>query len=355
MSKDIKGIVLGVDALDPRWMKYWFAQGEMPYTRSLVQDGTVDLQNVNSVTAPSHSEPYTHIAWTSIYTGLQPAQHGVTSGPVMMRKHNFAEDVGATLFDDVSDKYKMASFRLPMTWPARPINGWMISGFPAGGRDGKGLTEREVYGLSPDDAPDDFHRMESTRMSHSDDAEYAKTLNNCFKKDRRGLEIFDGLLEGDEDVLMFGTKIADTVGHYFFENIQRGLDEDTELLDLPREERDFATSGAARIGYAAVDYLIEGLIEEYDPEYLWAIGDHGFDRYQENGHHAMPTAYLEYARDEKPAIGDATCITDLRDQMIRRLGLTRQTECFDGEETDTEVTQEEIDQVTQQLEDLGYM
>lgn len=344
-SDMVDAVVLGIDALDARWVKLWLSQGKMPYLRQLVADSRSTLKEVDSLKAPGHSYPVTHIAWSSIYTGLKPTSHGVTTSPVKMRKHSFAEDIGATLFDDVSAEMGLCSFRMPMTWPARPVNGFMVSGYPAGGRDGNEATEREVYGIEPDDLPSDFHRLEETQMSKSG-TENPKSVASLINKDMRGVEVLDELHD-DEEVLFFGTQLTDHVGHFFFEK----KDEDVE--DLPDSEKDFAMSNSARAAYSAVDDLIQHFIDKYDPDYLWAIGDHGFMRHQSN--HSMHTALIEYSRNNEPGLSMVDNISEFRAMVTRRLDIDQVSEQYDGQDTDTDVTEEEMEQVTEKLEDLGYM
>jgi hypothetical protein len=226
----------------------------------------------------------------------------------------------------------------------------MISGYPAGGRDGKQATEREVYGIEPDELPDDFHRLEETKMSNAKNSDNPKSVKRLVMKDKRGLEILDEVMDDDVDYLAFGTQITDHLGHLFFKGVKP--EDDRDLLDLDEEERDFATSRHCRGGYSAVDELIQAVIDKYDPSYIWAIGDHGFLRHDDG--HSMRTALIEYRKDEDPDLSDAGCITDLRSIIRDRLDLPWIRESYSGE-TDTEVTEEEMEQVEDKLEELGYL
>ncbi len=124
-------LILGLDGMAPDLIQQWIAAGELPAFAALRRAGSFGLlrSSVNSVT-PS--------AWTSMATGVGPGQHGL---------FNFVEYVPAThtlLLPD-SRRRRMPTIwelagdagrrccilRVPMTFPATPVNGWLVAGILA--------------------------------------------------------------------------------------------------------------------------------------------------------------------------------------------------------------------------------
>lgn len=61
-------VVLGLDGMDPDWVRDWI--GQLPNLRRLAEAGTfTDLQTVDP--------PQSAVAWSSFTTGLEPARHGL--------------------------------------------------------------------------------------------------------------------------------------------------------------------------------------------------------------------------------------------------------------------------------------
>jgi hypothetical protein len=73
---------------------------------------------------PFHTGP----CWTSIYTGVFPQQHGITSGG-WTKGVSYAENIKVpTLWQKIPS---IGVFNMPMTWRPYKVDGWMVSGFPA--------------------------------------------------------------------------------------------------------------------------------------------------------------------------------------------------------------------------------
>jgi predicted AlkP superfamily phosphohydrolase/phosphomutase len=112
------------DVLDPM-----MDSGRMPTLKAFIENGAAGVLN-------STKPPITPAAWTTFMTGKGPGKHGI----VDFEKYNVAkhqltfnstyEIREKTLWELLSDKgLRVGSVNVPMTYPPKPVNGFMISGF----------------------------------------------------------------------------------------------------------------------------------------------------------------------------------------------------------------------------------
>lgn len=144
MKKDsyIKGLrllIIGLDGATFDVIKPMIAAGELPHLASLMAEGTHgELQS----TVP----PISPAAWTSFMTGVNPGQHGILGFLIYnpLRYNVEAKPLtsmslaGRTFFDLLGEaRHRLVVVTVPLTYPAWPINGCMISGPPCsdGGAD----------------------------------------------------------------------------------------------------------------------------------------------------------------------------------------------------------------------------
>ena len=135
-------LVIGLDGATFTWLRPLAASGRLPTLSALMASGASGcLESI----IPPHTGP----AWPSMITGRNPGKHGIfyferydvasygcldgfsTSEPL----------VGRTIFDIASASgMRVAALRVPMTYPAWPVNGVMASGYPSPGE-----TDRYAY------------------------------------------------------------------------------------------------------------------------------------------------------------------------------------------------------------------
>ena len=120
-----KLLVIGIDGMEPRLVQHWLPQ--LPNMAALAQGGVI--QPIASV-FPADSLP----AWTTIYTGQHPAEHGLietidyltTTGLDAGQPTRFA---GQTFWDEASRRGKrVCVVNAFMAYPVWPVNGVMVSG-----------------------------------------------------------------------------------------------------------------------------------------------------------------------------------------------------------------------------------
>ncbi len=123
-------LVIGLDSAPLSLLVPWMKGGHLPNLSRIFEMGSYgDL----------YSEiPVTPVAWSSIYTGKNPGKHGILG----FRNHKPGTydhvGVNSTLRDakdvwEVAGSYgkKVVVVNTPLTYPPRPVNGYLVCGFMA--------------------------------------------------------------------------------------------------------------------------------------------------------------------------------------------------------------------------------
>ena len=121
-------LVIGLDGVTFDLIEPWAQAGHLPNLARLMAEGAWGRMQS---TIPAHSAP----AWTTFATGLLPGRHGLYFflGPSRDSKYFrpvSAESIrGRTLWDLSSEQgRRVGMLNVPMTYPPRPVNGFMIAG-----------------------------------------------------------------------------------------------------------------------------------------------------------------------------------------------------------------------------------
>jgi predicted AlkP superfamily phosphohydrolase/phosphomutase len=123
-------VVLGLDGLSRSLALRLARKGGFEYLRSLCSPGCSPI----SAELPELSP----VNWTSFYTAAGPEEHGIygfTSIDPRTYSLSFADFTQVrcrTVFDRLAERgFTSRVINLPNTYPARPIGGWLVSGFTA--------------------------------------------------------------------------------------------------------------------------------------------------------------------------------------------------------------------------------
>jgi len=161
-----RAFVLGIDGVPWDLLQEWGKAGELPNVRRLLEEGA---------TGPlmSTTPPTTPLAWPSIATGTWADKHGIygfhaLEGDYTHRMYTGADRNQPALWDILTPA---VTANVPMTYPAREIDGAMVSGMMTPGTD-EGFTaptdlreeiEREIpdyrIGLDWNEYTDDPNRF----------------------------------------------------------------------------------------------------------------------------------------------------------------------------------------------------
>ncbi len=123
--------VFGLDGVGLPLVQDLIARGVMPELGRLVRSGTL---------APMRSSVpvISSVSWTNFMTGRNPGKHGVYGftdikpGTLTLYFPNFGNVRGDTLWDIIGRAGKRSLvMNIPNTYPARPLNGFLVSGFVA--------------------------------------------------------------------------------------------------------------------------------------------------------------------------------------------------------------------------------
>lgn len=121
-------LVIGLDGATFDLIEPWAEAGHLPNLARLMAEGAWGRMQS---TVPAHSAP----AWVSFATGLLPGRHGIYwfLGPTRDRQYFrpvSADSIrGQTLWQIASDQgLKAGVINIPLTYPPRPLNGYLISG-----------------------------------------------------------------------------------------------------------------------------------------------------------------------------------------------------------------------------------
>jgi predicted AlkP superfamily phosphohydrolase/phosphomutase len=126
-----RAVVLGLDGVPYTLLKDLGNAGHIPNMSSIFSKGYLGQ---TSVCIPEISS----VSWSSFMTGAQSGEHGIFGfmdfepGTYKMYFPNFTQLKAPTLWDDLAGhSKKTVVINMPATYPARPINGAIISGFVA--------------------------------------------------------------------------------------------------------------------------------------------------------------------------------------------------------------------------------
>jgi len=126
MIRDV--LVIGWDGAEPSLIAKLLAQGRLPNLARLIATGRQGILR-------STIRPESSVAWTSFATGVNPGQHGIFG--FMRSQPDFyhtrlvsSADVKQPFFWEVLSRhgYRVGILNVPMTYPPRPVNGWLVCG-----------------------------------------------------------------------------------------------------------------------------------------------------------------------------------------------------------------------------------
>jgi len=126
MAGNGKTVIIGLDGVPFGMLKYFTESGVMPHTRQVIQDGffTPMLSSIPEISS---------VAWSSIITGTNPAEHGIFGftdmqpGSYKMKFPNF-NDLKVPPFWNQC-RGKSVIINVPSTYPVKDMKGVHISGF----------------------------------------------------------------------------------------------------------------------------------------------------------------------------------------------------------------------------------
>ncbi len=132
MGNQTRILVIGLDGATFDLIKPWAEEGQLPTLAWLMREGSYGYLHS---TIPPLSVP----AWPSFFTGKNPGKHGMfrfierVDGEYRWQVFSVANLRTPALWDALTAGGRRSGFfYVPGTYPARPLNGLMLSGFAPG-------------------------------------------------------------------------------------------------------------------------------------------------------------------------------------------------------------------------------
>ena len=210
-----KVYVVGFDGATWRFVRPLVERGEMPNFQRLMAEGVSG--NLTSV-IPFQSAA----AWVTFMTGKNSGKHGVymfqdydaLSYTFAGRTANSRYFSGQTIFDIVGEMGgSVSAIRVPLTYPAWPVKGVMISGFPTPGDTPESFYPPELgteigSTAQPDEDPD-FRKLTVEQQVAS--------LENQMS---RMSALVSKMIGREQDLFMVVHRVPDPVHHFFIRFVE---------------------------------------------------------------------------------------------------------------------------------------
>jgi predicted AlkP superfamily phosphohydrolase/phosphomutase len=258
-----KMYVVGFDGATWRFIEPLVQRGEMPNFARLMAEGA---HGELTSTIPFQSAA----AWVSFMTGKNSGKHGVymfqdydaLSYDYVGRTANSRYFSGQTIFDIVGQfGGTVGAVRVPMTFPAWPVNGFMVSGFP-----------------TPGDTPDSFYPVDLQSdvgtAGATDEADFRlltieQQVQSLEAQMDRMSSLVNKLMDRPTDLFMVVHRVPDPVHHFFIKYV----DQRTPAYD-PAEAQQWGD--VVNRFYRKMDQALgETLDRLSDDDTLFVISDHG--------------------------------------------------------------------------------
>lgn len=261
-------MILGLDGVSWQITQKLMADGKMPTLRRMVVEGS---SGPLYSTIPNISPT----AWTTFMTGKSPGQHGLYGFAVKVEGSYMLEPFsagrvkpGRTLWEVLSREGKrVAVFNVPMTFPAKPLNGIMVSGLGAPSEEAKHFCypTNILNELRSELGPYifDLHWTRYASRGVSAVVEDARKMTRC--RADYGLKILQG---SDWDLFSLVFVATDRLQHCawkYLQNLEEPLSADEE-----------------RVRSKVIDYYhyLDGVIAEFlaasSEADVLVMSDHGF-------------------------------------------------------------------------------
>jgi predicted AlkP superfamily phosphohydrolase/phosphomutase len=253
-SRKMRILIIGLDGAPFHAVRNWRSERKYPFFTSLIEEGAFgSLQ--------STTPPLSMLAWPVFYTGKNPGKIGVYVLKVTENRR-FEEEKLPTSHDVASPPFweilgnegkTVGVVNIPVTYPPRPVNGFLISDFltPPGSENFTHPPELK------DEIPGyviDFDIIRRWGRLPEGDVEKSNLLEEQYAMTSKRLESCVHLIEKYRpEFFIVNFKGLDNVQHLFW--------------DRPDVVDDF-------FGY--LDGVSRSLVEASDPDYLIVMSDHGF-------------------------------------------------------------------------------
>lgn len=207
-----KVVVIGLDGATFDIINPLIAEGKLPNLNKIFNSGVKArlFSTIPPVSAP---------AWISFLTGQNPGKHGILGFQYYnMSKYNCFEHgivtskqfAHNTIFDLLTRNNKRSiAFQIPLTYPAWPINGLMVSGYPTPDQ-----TKAFTYPEDLSEEIGELYEYKSDQIASGSAEEKIKIYSKGV--DRVSQKVEQLLKKEDFDLFIYVNNITDWVQHKFW-------------------------------------------------------------------------------------------------------------------------------------------
>lgn len=274
-----RSVVIGLDGAAWHLLEPMMESGVMPRLKALRDRGA---HGRLLSTVPTYTPP----AWTSSVTGVNPGRHGVygfIEGNAQSERQELMHSgkiKAPTLWEIAGAQgVRTGVYNLPLTYPPRPLDGWMVSGMmtPGYGERLKGFAypselEPRILQWAPGYVVD-------VSANYEQDWRDTKLAERALESIRQRRDVLSGLLEEHPvDILFTVQEAPDRLQHVYY----RYMDPSDPLYSSPEGAE---ARAAVEECFAATDEII-GLLEDWagaDGGVL-VCSDHGFTAWEVSVH-----------------------------------------------------------------------
>lgn len=231
-------LIVGLDGVTWDVLRPLMAEGRMPRLKEVCEQG---VSGVLRSTTP----PITPAAWTTFLTGKQPGKHGIIDFERYDVHTNKLAFNSTRCLDHVRNLwsilggrgFKVGSVNVPMTFPAVPVNGFMVSGFETPGINSNFVYPPELKAEIVERWPDPTLRAKWRRSAVGGDAVFAENLDYIKRSFHQGADMTKWLGERfGWDALMVVLKLTDNLQHKTWKYIDaRWSGRDPKRRDMVKE------------------------------------------------------------------------------------------------------------------------
>jgi len=256
-----KTILIGLDAMTFDFLDPWLETGKLPNLASLAKGGARG-------TLESCWLPLSPPAWTNITTGRTPGSHGIFNFSTLVDdtyeiRSIDARSIRGPRLWDLANRHglRTGAFNVPVTWPPRPVDGYMVSGFLTPDIEGT-FTYPEPLGAELHALVGGYRTWTSQVFTPTHPLPYLRELRDLV---RMRMQAFEHLMkERPADFVMVVFMEADWLQHKVWHALEDPAQRDTELFQAAWEV------------YAALDEAVGRIMELGGPDCNYVvISDHG--------------------------------------------------------------------------------
>lgn len=265
MSKKV--LIIGLDGGTWKVFNKLFKDASMPFMDGLIKKSSLGILK-------STIPPITPVAWSSFQTGAGPEIHGIFGFSNFSKKNKKFELINSslikvpTIWEYLSlQGKKVISINVPVTFPPKPVNGFMITGMFTPGVDSEytypATLKKEIVAKFGN-----FPFLEGMAV-YNKDKNISGFVNTCVEMIKKQTDIAKYLMQKNQwDVFMMHYQMTDALQHPLWCFIDE---------THPQYKSDIYNN--IKPFYESLDYCITELVnlaKAQGTDHIVFMSDHGF-------------------------------------------------------------------------------